>query len=153
MPPLEAVPNVSEGRDAAAIAELAAAFSSSARLLDVHTDADHHRSVFTLVGDDPGLVDGLVMGVARARELIDLRRHDGVHPRVGATDVVPLVPVRPADMERAQAAALVVAERVGEELELPVFLYAEVGGGRRPAFFRRGGLAEDMKGSPGRRRK
>jgi glutamate formiminotransferase len=140
--PLEAVPNVSEGRDAATIAELAAAFSSSARLLDVHSDADHHRSVFTLVGDDPGLVDGLVMGVARARELIDLRRHDGVHPRVGAADVVPLVPVRPADMERAKAAALDVAERVGEELELPVFLYAEVGGGRRPAFFRRGGPAE-----------
>ncbi|HEU0337386.1 MAG TPA: glutamate formimidoyltransferase [Gaiellaceae bacterium] len=142
MLPLEAVPNVSEGRDAAAIAELAAAFSSSARLLDVHTDADHHRSVFTLVGDEPGLVDGLVRGVARARELIDLRRHDGVHPRVGAADVVPLVPVRPADMERAQAAALAVAERVGEELGLPVFLYGEVGGGRRPAFFRRGGPAE-----------
>jgi glutamate formiminotransferase len=140
--PLEAVPNVSEGRDAAAIAELAAAFSSSARVLDVHTDADHHRSVFTLVGDDPGLVDGLVRGVARARELIDLQRHDGVHPRVGAADVVPLVPVRPADMERAQAAALAVAERVGEELGLTVFLYGEVGGGRRPAFFRRGGPAE-----------
>jgi glutamate formiminotransferase len=140
--PLESVPNVSEGRDEAAIAELAAAFSTSARLLDVHTDWDHHRSVFTLVGDDGPLVDALVAGIARARELIDLRRHDGVHPRVGAADVVPLVPVRPADMARARAAALAVAERVGTELRLPVFLYGEAGGGRRPAFFRRGGPLE-----------
>jgi glutamate formiminotransferase len=140
--PLESVPNVSEGREEAAIAELAAAFSTSARLLDVHADADHHRSVFTLVADDGPLVDALVAGVARARELIDLRLHDGVHPRVGAADVVPLVPVRPLDMGRACAAALAVAERVGTELGLPVFLYGEVGAGRRPAFFRRGGPVE-----------
>jgi glutamate formiminotransferase len=137
--PLEAVPNVSEGRDAAAIASLADAFSQSARLLDVHSDEEHHRTVFTLVGEDDALVESLLAGVRRARELIDLSRHDGVHPRVGAADVVPLVPVVPEDMERAKRAALALAERVGEELELPVFLYGAVGGGRRPAFFRIGG--------------
>jgi glutamate formiminotransferase len=93
--PLEAVPNVSEGRDAAAIASLADAFSQSARLLDVHSDEDHHRTVFTLVGEDDALVESLLAGVRRARELIDLSLHDGVHPRVGAADVVPLVPVVP----------------------------------------------------------
>lgn len=142
MLPLESVPNVSEGRDRHVVDELAEAFGRSARVLDVHTDADHNRSVFTLVGEDERLVDSLVAGVGRARELIDLRRHVGVHPRVGAADVVPLVPLRPPDMPRAQAAALAVAERIGGELGLPVFLYGAVGGGRRPAFFRRGGPAE-----------
>ena len=143
MLPLESVPNVSEGRDTAIVGVLAAAFSSrGARLLDVHSDADHHRSVFTLVGGDDELVESLVAGIAAARERIDLSRHDGIHPRVGAADVVPLVPLVPADMDRARAVALRVAHRVGEELELPVFLYAESGGGRPPAFFRRGGPAE-----------
>ena len=141
MLPLESVPNVSEGRDASVIAAIGKAFSASARLLDVHADADHHRSVFTLVGidGDDALVESLVSGIARSRELVDLRNHDGVHPRVGAADVVPLVPIRPEDMERAQAAARSLGSRVAAELGLPVFLYGEVGGGRRPAFFRRGG--------------
>jgi glutamate formiminotransferase len=137
--PLEAVPNVSEGRDPTVIASLADAFSRRARLLDVHSDEDHHRSVFTLVGEDEALVESLLAGIARARELIDLGRHDGVHPRVGAADVVPLVPIVPEDMERARRAALALAERVGAELGLTVFLYGAVGGGRRPAFFRAGG--------------
>jgi len=141
--PLESVPNVSEGRDDVTIGALAAAFSSrGAQLLDVHSDADHHRSVFTLVGDDEALVRSLVAGIAAAQQRIDLRRHDGVHPRVGAADVVPVVPLAAGDMGRAQAAAVEVARRVGEELELPVFLYAESGAGRRPAFFRRGGPDE-----------
>jgi glutamate formiminotransferase/glutamate formiminotransferase/formiminotetrahydrofolate cyclodeaminase len=140
--PLESVPNLSEGRDSRVIAELGAALGGRARLLDVHSDPDHHRSVFTLVGADDALVDSLLAGIARARDLIDLREHDGVHPRVGAADVVPLVPLRPRDMARARAAALALAERVGAELALPVFLYGEVGDGRRPAFFRRGGPEE-----------
>jgi glutamate formiminotransferase len=139
--PLESVPNVSEGRDAAAIAAIGEAFATGARLLDVHADPDHHRSVFTLVGigGDDALVESLVTGIARAREFVDLRRHDGVHPRVGAADVVPLVPIHPEDMGRAKAAALALGERVAAELGLPVFLYGEVGLERRPAFFRRGG--------------
>src|SRR5688572_25723948 len=77
---LEAVPNVSEGRDRAVIAAIGEAFSSRARLLDVHSDEDHHRSVYTLVGDATGLTDSLLAGIAAACDLIDLRRHDGVHP-------------------------------------------------------------------------
>jgi glutamate formiminotransferase len=142
MLPLEAVPNVSEGRDRAVIDAIAAAFAGPARLLDVHVDADHHRSVLTLTAREDGLlVDALVAGIARARELVDLRRHDGMHPRVGAADVVPVVAVAPDDLARARTAALAVAARAGE-LGLPVFLYGEVGGRRPPAFFRRGGPAE-----------
>jgi glutamate formiminotransferase len=140
--PLESVPNVSEGRDAGTIAALAAAFGARARLLDVHSDIDHNRSVFTLVGSDGELVEALLAGIACARERIDLRRHAGVHPRIGACDVCPLVPVVPGDMERARAAALVLARRIGEELGLPVFLYGELAPGRGPAFFRRGGPEE-----------
>ena len=139
---LEAVPNVSEGRDPALIQAIGAAFARHAVLLDVHSDADHHRSVFTLAGPDEALVSSLVEGVAVAVELVDLRRHAGVHPRVGAADVVPLVPLAPGEMDRAAAAARTVAARIGGELGLPVFLYGEVGSGRRPAFFRRGGLDE-----------
>ncbi len=139
---LEAVPNVSEGRDARALREIGRAFASRARLLDVHFDADHHRSVFTLAADPDPLVESLVAGIARALELVDLRLHDGVHPRVGAVDVVPLVHLVPADVQRAEDAARAVAERVGGELQVPVFLYGSVGGGKRPVFFRSGGLAE-----------
>ena len=140
--PLESVPNISEGRDDDILEALRAAMSNPARLLDVHVDADHHRSVFTLAGARELLVDSLLAGIARAVELVDLRSHDGVHPRVGAADVVPLVPLVPEDMEEAKTAAISVADRVAAELGLPVFLYGEVGGGRRPAFFRRGGLGE-----------
>jgi len=139
---LEAVPNVSEGRDPMLVSQIGASFATSACLLDVHLDPDHHRSVFTLAGDADELADALVAGTARACEFIDLRRHEGVHPRVGAVDVVPLVPLVPVDMEQAKSAALAVARRLGEELDLPVFLYGEIGESRRPVFFRRGGLAE-----------
>ncbi len=139
---LEAVPNVSEGRDTGAIAAIGAAFSSTAQLLDVHSDPDHHRSVYTLAATAENLVVALLVGIETACALIDLRRHDGVHPRVGAADVVPFVALRPEDTEDARASALDLAERVGGELGLPVFLYGAVGDGRRPVFFRRGGLAE-----------
>jgi glutamate formiminotransferase len=138
--PLESVPNFSEGRDAATLEALAGVLSARARLLDIHADADHNRSVFTLVADDDLLVDTLAAAIACAVERIDLRRHEGAHPRVGAADVVPVVPVRPADMERAKRAALALAERIGGELDLPVFLYGELASGRGPAFFRAGGL-------------
>jgi glutamate formiminotransferase len=140
--PLEAVPNVSEGRDGATIDALAEAMRARARLLDVHSDPDHNRSVFTLVADDGALVDALVAGVACARERIDLRLHEGAHPRIGAADVVPVVAIRRNDADRARAAALALAERIGDELDLPVFLYGELAPGRGPAFYRRGGPAE-----------
>ena len=123
--PLESVPNFSEGRDQATIDALAEALGGEA-LLDVHSDVDHNRSVFTLVGEDEALVDALLSGIACARDRIDLRRHEGAHPRIGAADVVPLVPIEPEDMPRAQAAARRWPQRVGEELGLPVFLYGEL---------------------------
>src|SRR3954452_15642673 len=115
--PLEAVTNFSEGRDRPTIDAIGRALASHARLLDVHSDEDHNRSVYTLVGTDVQIVEALVAGIGCAGERIDLRRHEGAHPRIGAADVVPIVPVVPADMERARAAALVLAARVGEELE------------------------------------
>jgi len=139
--PLEAVPNFSEGRDRETIDAIGRALSGSARLLDVHADPDHNRSVFTLAGEEDRLVEALLAGIACARQRIDLRAHEGAHPRIGVADVVPLVGVRPEDMDRARSAALTHARRVGEELELPVFLYGELGAARGPAFFREGGLA------------
>jgi len=141
--PLESVPNVSEGRDEAALAQLREAFSAPARLLDVHADADHHRSVFTLVGTGEELVETLVAGIRCAVERIDLRSHAGAHPRIGAADVVPLVPLAPSDEEDARGAALMLADRVAAELELPVFFYGRLTDDlREPAFFRRGGPEE-----------
>jgi glutamate formiminotransferase len=142
MLPLEAVPNFSEGRDRATIDAIGDALSGSARLLDVHSDVDHNRSVYTLVGGEEELVTSLLAGIGCARERIDLRRHEGAHPRVGAADVAPIVPIREVDAERARGAALELARRVGEELALPVFLYADLAPGRGPAFFRRGGPEE-----------
>jgi glutamate formiminotransferase / 5-formyltetrahydrofolate cyclo-ligase len=142
--PLESVPNFSEGRDRATIDALGSALGSGARarVLDVHSDPDHNRSVFTLVGSAEELVESLLAGIACARDRIDLRAHEGAHPRIGAADVVPLVPLVPEDMERAREAALALAERIGVELELPVFLYGELAPGRGPAFFRKGGAEE-----------
>ncbi len=139
MLPLESVPNFSAGRDQATIAAIGSALGAHARLLDVHSDADHNRSVFTLVGTEAELGDALLAGIAEAAERIDLRTHEGAHPRIGAADVVPIVPLRPADLGRARAAAQAVGARIGAELGLPVFLYAPPE--RGPAFYRRGGTA------------
>jgi len=140
--PLESVPNFSEGRDGATIDALAVALGGRARLLDVHADEDHNRSVFTLVGSEAELAESLLTGIACARERIDLRRHEGAHPRIGSADVVPIVPLIAEDMGRSCAAARALAERIGSELRLPVFLYGELAPGRGPAFFRRGGPKE-----------
>jgi glutamate formiminotransferase/glutamate formiminotransferase/formiminotetrahydrofolate cyclodeaminase len=138
---LLAVPNVSEGRDAATISEIAAAFASTgARLLDVHADADHHRSVYTLAGDTATLVSALVAGARACRELVDLRAQRGSHPHVGALDVAPLVHLDAARRGAACAAALVAGEELGRA-GLPVFLYGELAGGRTRAQLRAGGLA------------
>jgi glutamate formiminotransferase len=140
--PLESVPNFSEGREQATLDALADALGGPAKLLDVHADVDHNRSVFTLVGDETDLVEALLVAIARARDRIDLRTHQGAHPRVGAADVVPVVPILRDDLQRAQATAKELARRVGDELGLPVFLYGELASGRGPAFFRRGGPDE-----------
>jgi glutamate formiminotransferase/glutamate formiminotransferase/formiminotetrahydrofolate cyclodeaminase len=140
--PLESVPNFSEGRDQATIDAIADALAAHARLLDVHSDADHNRSVFTLVGSEAEVGDALVAGVVAAVERIDLNLHDGAHPCIGVADVVPIVPLRPEDLERARSAAATIGARIGA-LGLPVFVYAPPE--RGPAFYRRGGRVELLR--------
>src|SRR6266516_1056769 len=137
--PLESVPNFSEGRGSRTIEALEQALAAHALVLDVHSDVDHNRSVFTLVGRGDELIAALLAGIACARERIDLRSHEGAHPRIGAADIVPIVPIQPSDRERAQETALRLAERIGFELELPGFWYADLAAGRGPAFCGRGG--------------
>ena len=140
MTTLLAAPNVSEGRDLAALDAIGAAFATGgARLLDRHSDPDHHRSVFTLSGPPGALHEGLLGGAREALARIDLARHDGVHPRVGALDVAPIVFLDDAGRGAACAEALVLADRLGHELGLPVFLYGALAGGRTRAELRRGG--------------
>jgi glutamate formiminotransferase len=134
---MESVPNFSEGRDGATLDAIRRALAGHARVLDVHADADHNRSVYTCVGTADGLVEGLAAAVAVAAERIDLGRHEGVHPRVGAADVVPFVRFRAGDPAPEHAARL-LGERIGA-LGIPVLGYGDLGGGRRPAFFRAGG--------------
>jgi glutamate formiminotransferase len=140
---LLAIPNVSEGRDEAAIDTIAHAFD--ARLLDVHSDTDHHRSVFTLAGEPGGLAGAVLSGAAEVVRQVDLNAHRGIHPRVGAIDVAPIVYLDPADRGAACAEALVLGELLGEELELPVFLYGELAPGRTRAALRKGGPASLAK--------
>jgi glutamate formiminotransferase / 5-formyltetrahydrofolate cyclo-ligase len=136
---LLAIPNVSEGRDQRAIEAIGAAFD--ARLLDVHSDPDHHRSVFTLAGAPGSLAGSVLSGAAEVIRQIDLDRHEGIHPRVGAIDVAPIVYLDPAERGAACAEALVLGDLLGETLELPVFLYGELAQGRTRAELRRGGPA------------
>ena len=140
MTTLLAYPNVSDGRDAAAIAAVGRAFGPG--LLDVHSDPDHHRSAYTLAGRPGELAPAVLAGAARALELVRLPDHDGVHPRVGVLDVAPIIHLAPADRGAACAEALVLADRLGHELALPVFLYGELAGGRTRAQLRRGGPEE-----------
>lgn len=137
--PLESVPNFSEGRDRETIDAIHGALARDADVLDVHSDPDHNRSVFTLVAEERALVEALLEGIRCARERIDLRHHAGAHPRIGAADVVPIVALDPEDRERAGESALGLAKRIGAELGLPVFLYGDSAPGRGPAFYRRGG--------------
>ena len=140
-PTLIAVPNFSEGRDSATLDAIATAFKQqqSSRLLDVHRDRDHNRSVFTVAGR-PGTLALAVLEAARAAVArIDMSRHTGVHPRVGAVDVAPIVYLDIAQRGAACAETLVLADLLGSELELPVFLYGELGGGRTRAELRSGG--------------
>lgn len=128
---LEFVPNVSEGRDAAAIQAIAQAFASAgATLLDVDSDADHNRSVITLAGTRREVVDGAVAGAREAMEFIDLTAHQGAHPRMGAADVLPFVPLGEATMQHAVAAATEAAELIARDLGIPTYLYGEAA--RRP---------------------
>jgi glutamate formiminotransferase / 5-formyltetrahydrofolate cyclo-ligase len=143
---LECVPNVSEGRDPLVIGALADAVrGGGAELVDVHGDADHHRSVFTFLGPRAA-VERSALALARVGvERIDMRRHRGVHPRWGAVDVVPFIPLRGSSMDEAVAAAHRVGAALAAALHLPVFFYGAAA--RRPerrelAALRRGGFEQ-----------
>jgi len=136
-PLLLAVPNVSEGRDADVIEAIGQGFAP-ARLLDLHGDTDHHRSVFTLAASPAELPEALLGGAREAVARIDLRDHHGLHPRVGALDVMPVVYLDDGQRGAACAAVLTAAGLIGEELGVPVVLYGELA--TRPEHLRRSDL-------------
>ena len=120
----ESVPNFSEGRDRATVDAIAGA-ASAAHLLDVDADADHNRTVVSLAGFASRLVEALMASVSAAVELIDVRVHRGVHPRVGAADVVPIVALDSTPLSASREVALEVGTRIWDELHVPVFFYGE----------------------------
>ena len=118
-------------------------------MLDVHADPEHHRCVVTMaLSDLERLSAALFARAALAVERIDLRRHTGLHPRVGAADVLPLVPLGDAPMADAVAEAHRLGRRIWDELRVPVYFYAEAGGGRRLADIRAGTVPPDLGGAP-----
>src|SRR6185436_2339255 len=122
---VECVPNFSEGRKTETVQRLAEAIQSveTACVLDTHIDPDHNRSVITFVAAPDFIVEAAVRAVALAARLIDMRSHSGVHPRLGATDVLPFVPIRGVSMDDCVALAHQAGERIASELRIPVFFY------------------------------
>jgi glutamate formiminotransferase len=124
---VECVPNFSEGQRKEVIDQLVAAIASvpDVIVLDVEADPDHNRSVITFVGEPAAVEEAAFRSIAKAAELIDLRQHKGKHPRMGAADVVPFVPLRGVTMQDCVEMARRLGKRVGEELGIPVYLYEE----------------------------
>ncbi len=122
---VECVPNFSEGRRREVIDEIVAAISAvpGARVLDVKSDADHNRTVVTFVGEPEAVEEAAYRGVERAVDLIDMEKHRGEHPRLGAADVVPFVPITGVTMAECVEMARRLGERIGRELSIPVYLY------------------------------
>ena len=122
---VECVPNFSEGRDSETIKQLAEAVEAvdEAFVLGTHLDTDHNRSVITFVAPPENVVEAALHAVSTAADLIDLRQHSGVHPRIGATDVLPFVPVRGVTMDQCVALAHEAGERIAGELQIPVYYY------------------------------
>src|ERR1700732_3012402 len=122
---IECVPNFSEGRDAAKVDAIIGAMRevSGAYLLDRESDADHNRSVVTLAGDPEAVAEAALRGVGKAAELIDLTRHTGAHPRIGATDVVPFIPIEGCTVDDCVALARRVGREIWERYGIPVYFY------------------------------
>ena len=143
---VECIPNFSECRNPSVIQALLAAVEAipGVRLLDQTSDPDHHRSVLTFAGDPEAVLEAAFQAIQIATKLIDLRTHTGVHPRVGATDVVPFIPLQGSTMDDCIQLARRLGKRVGNELKIPVFLYEQAAGhpGRtRLETIRQGGLS------------
>jgi glutamate formiminotransferase len=143
---VESVPNVSEGRDHTVLSALVAEIQSlrDVILLDLHSDFDHHRSVFTMAGEPEAMSTALFNLMKQAQRMIDLRSHHGHHPRIGAVDVVPWIPLKGMTMEECATYANNLGQRVGKELGIPVFLYECAGvvhSRKRLEAIRRGGLS------------
>jgi glutamate formiminotransferase / 5-formyltetrahydrofolate cyclo-ligase len=139
-----AVPNFSEGTNDRTIGTLEATLGGKAEVLNIHRDPQHNRSVFTLVAPRGELAEALVSGAEQAIELIDLSRHQGLHPHIGALDVCPAVWMVAEQREEARGVALEAAQRIGT-LGVPIFLYGDLATSeerRERAFFRRGGPEE-----------
>jgi glutamate formiminotransferase len=122
---MECVPNFSEGRDKSKIERIVDSFrgKEGVKLLDYSSDADHNRSVVTVAGEPEALKRAVIEAIGRAVALIDLTQHQGQHPRMGAVDVVPFIPIKNVSMEEAVTLSREVAQTVGEQFLLPVFLY------------------------------
>src|ERR1700694_4648628 len=122
---IECVPNFSEGRDLDVIRQIADAIESveGVSLLNVDPGASTNRTVVTFAGNPEAAVEAAFRGIQKAAELIDMRKHKGAHPRMGATDVCPFIPVNNVSWEEAIACARQLGKRVGEELKIPVYLY------------------------------
>jgi len=142
-----AVPNFSEGRDGDTVAAIGAAFGPG--LIHSSSDPDHNRSVFTVAGEPAALAEAVVRAARVAVERIDLRTHSGVHPRVGAVDVAPIVYLHDDERGAACAEALILADRLGHELALPVYLYGALAGGRTRAELRRPRALEHLEPDAG----
>ena len=148
---IECVPNISEGRRREVAESVASAASGPGRkVIDLSMDPDHNRSVITIVGQPEGILEGALALTKKASELIDLNVHRGEHPRMGAVDVIPFIPVRGVTMEDCISLSLRVGERIAEELHIPVYLYeksATVESRRNLATIRKGefeGFAEKI---------
>jgi glutamate formiminotransferase len=151
---LEAVPNFSEGRDLRVVGAIVDAIrSAGAEVLDWSADPDHNRSVVTLVGSPEIVVRAALAGARVAVEEIDLRSHEGVHPRIGALDVLPFVPLAGTSMREARRAAQRAGHALATELGVPVYFYAQAADppGRRLSELRRGGFESLVAGWPGDR--
>ncbi len=124
---VECVPNFSEGRRPEVIDAIVAAIAAvpGTKVLDVQSDADHNRTVVTFVGEPEAALEGAFQGARQAADLIDLTVHRGEHPRMGATDVIPFIPVRGVSMDDCAALARRLGQRIGDELAIPVYLYAK----------------------------
>ena len=130
---IECVPNFSEGRDTKNIEKIVEPFrgQKGVKLLDYQTDEDHNRMVVTVVGEPQALKTAVIAAMGRAIEVIDMNSHQGQHPRMGAIDVVPFIPIRNVSMEDAIAFSREVAGEAAQQYSLPIFLY-ERSASRRP---------------------